>query len=145
MAGLEGGQEAMKKYIVGLSFLALIAGTLFWRDVWAIFAGMSVIESLTAIVNFVLHVAVATIIGYVVMTLPEFVKPWIKTFRWKQRSVRRGRTVEKIAAPAGIKLTRKDQALYWLIEQAAKKDEVSETRKIAKPADEKPNTIRLNF
>lgn len=81
----------MKHYLSILSVILLIACALFWKDVWSIFVGMSVLESMTMIVNFILHVVVATIIGYVAMTLPEFIKPWMRAFRWKQRNTRRGR------------------------------------------------------
>ena len=53
------------------------------------------LESLKQIVTFILHVAVATIAAYAAMTLPEFIKPWMRAFKVRQRQMRRGRyTVE---------------------------------------------------
>jgi hypothetical protein len=46
------------------------------------------------IVQFILHVTVATIAGYVVFGLPEIVKPWLRMLRQKRRAVRRGRRVQ---------------------------------------------------
>lgn len=91
----------MKQYVIVLSLIGAAAAALFWKQVLAIFIGMTVLESLEMIVQFVLHVAVATVIAYGVMTLPEFIKPYWKLFRWKQRAARRGarRQVIHEAAP----------------------------------------------
>lgn len=106
----------MKKTMVFLIALVLIACALFWRQVWGIFAGMSVIESMSMIVQFVLHATVATIIGYVAMTLPEYIKPWLKTFRWKQRQARRvsRRPVQSIEPVMNSRKLTVDQILRLL-------------------------------
>lgn len=89
----------MKQAITVLSLIALAAAALFWRQVWSIFAGMSVLESLEYIVTFILHVAVGTVAAYVVVGLPAIVKPWVRMFRQKQRGMRRGRIVVQAKTP----------------------------------------------
>jgi len=80
----------MKNILLGLTTILLMAAALFWEEVWGIFAGMSVLESLSMILQFILHVTVATIAGYVVFGLPEIIKPWLRMLRQKRRAVRRG-------------------------------------------------------
>lgn len=80
----------MKRLTIAMVFIALLGAAVFWEDVSALFAGMSPLEALERIVTFVLHVAVATLAMYAVTTIPHVVKPWLRTFRWKQRAARRG-------------------------------------------------------
>ena len=89
----------MKQAITILSLIALAAAALFWQQVWSIFAGMTVLESLEMIVQFILHVAVGTIVVYGVATAPELIKPWMRALRQKRRAQRRGRVVAQ-ATPA---------------------------------------------
>lgn len=81
----------MKRLFPFLILLLMIAAVLFWRQVWGLFAGMTVLEAMGTIVQFILHVTVATLAGYAVMLVPEYVMPWLKAFRWKQHTVRRAR------------------------------------------------------
>ncbi len=96
----------MRHFITILSLIALSAAALFYEQVLAIFAGMSVMESLAMIVKFILHVAVATIAGSLVMALPKFINPWFRTLRRRQRDSRRARNVvSPTAAPKPRRLT----------------------------------------
>ena len=88
----------MKHFITILSLIALAAAALFYKQVLAIFAGMSVMESLGMIVQFILHVAVGTIVVYGAATAPELIKPWMRALRQKQRAARRGRAVVQVKA-----------------------------------------------
>lgn len=133
----------MKQIMVILTILLLIATALFYKQVWAIFAGMSVLEAMNTIVTFILHVAVATIAAYAVMLVPEYVKPWLKVFRWKQRQVRRGRTPQVETAPARSPRMNKDQALAWMVSQMAAKNNPAPKRKTTGDNDE--HNIRLDF
>lgn len=90
----------MKQVITILSLIALAATVLFWQQVWAIFAGMTVLESLEMIVQFILHVAVGTIVVYGVTTAPELIRPWMRALRQKRRAQRRGRTVVQVQQSA---------------------------------------------
>jgi len=135
----------MKHYITVLTLILSIACALFWKQIWALFHGMTALESMEVIVNFLLHAAVATILGYAAMVLPEFIKPWLKTFRWKQRAVRRGRAREIAPAPAApARMTHKDQALLWLVQQMSKGSPVVSKTKRVETKEEDPG-IRLNF
>ena len=88
----------MKNILLGLTMILMTGAALFWKEVWGVFAGMSVLESLSMIVQFILHVTVATIAGYVVFGLPEIVTPWLRMLRQKRRAVRRGRRVQALPA-----------------------------------------------
>lgn len=89
----------MKQAITILSLIALAAAALFWQQVWSIFTGMTVLESLEMIVQFILHVAVGTIVVYGAATAPELIKPWMRALRQKRRAQRRGRVVMQDKAP----------------------------------------------
>lgn len=89
----------MRQAITILSLIALAAAALFWQQIWSIFAGMTVIESLEMIVQFILHVAVGTIVMYGAATAPDLIKPWMRALRQKRRAQRRGRAVMQEKAP----------------------------------------------
>ena len=79
----------MKQMMIVLSLIALAAAALFWKQVWGVFAGMTVLQSLEMIVQFILHVAVGTIVVYGVATAPELIKPWMRALRQKHKTSRR--------------------------------------------------------
>jgi cytochrome c oxidase assembly factor CtaG len=113
----------MNNFVIVLGLIVVIAAALFWREVLGIFAGMSPLEAMKQIVTFILHVAVATIAAYAVMTVPEFIKPWIRTFRSRQRQARRGRgatAVQSVKTPGLSKLS-KDKMLIALTQQLMQK------------------------
>jgi len=89
----------MKQYLTVLALLALAAAALFWKQIWSIFAGMSVLESLDMIVTYILHVAVGTIAAVFLFGLPAIIMPWVRMFRKRQRAIRRGRVVVKTKEP----------------------------------------------
>ena len=89
----------MKQYITILSLIALAAVALFWQQVWGIFAGMTVLESLDMIVTYILHVAIGTIAAVVIFGLPAIIMPWVRMFRKRQRAIRRGRLVVQAKEP----------------------------------------------
>lgn len=89
----------MKQQLIILSLIALAAAALFWQQVWSIFAGMTVLEALDMIVQYILHVAVATITLTVLFGLPKIITPWMRMLRKKQRAQRRGRVVMQDKAP----------------------------------------------
>ena len=89
----------MKQMMIVLSLIALAAAALFWKQVWGVFAGMTVLQSLEMIVQFILHVAVGTIVVYGVATAPELIKPWMRALRQKQRAQRRGRMIVQTKEP----------------------------------------------
>ncbi len=89
----------MKQMIAILSLIALAAAALFWKQVWSVFAGMTVLESLDMIVTYILHIAVGTIAAVVFFGIPKIVMPWYRMFQRKQRAMRRGRVVVQAKAP----------------------------------------------
>jgi len=110
----------MKPVLIVLTFIALIGGLVFHDQVLAIFAGMTPLAALKLITDYVLHVAVVTVIGLVVFGLPEIVKPWLALLRRKRRSLRRGHVPSHTqeAAPRAPR-TNKDAALMWLASRLA--------------------------
>ncbi len=113
----------MKNFMIVLGVIVVIAAALFWREVLALFAGMSPLGAMQQIVTFILHVAVATIAAYAVMTVPEFLKPWLQTFRFRQRQARRGHGAPAVQSvkTAGISKLSKDKILIALIQQLMQK------------------------
>lgn len=79
----------MKQYLLALSLIALAAVAVFWQQVWSIFAGMTVLESLDMIVTYLLHIAVGTILAVTLFGLPAIIKPWMRMFRQKHKTSRR--------------------------------------------------------
>jgi len=129
----------MKNFVIILGVIVVIAAALFWREVVGIFADMTPLEAMQQIVTFILHVAVATIAAYAVATLPEFVKPWMRTFRFRQRQSRRVRgaahSVQGVRVQGMSKLN-KDKMLVALIEQLMQKQAKGGERRAARDDQE---------
>jgi hypothetical protein len=106
-----------KHILIIITFVLGIGTVLFADQVLAIFHGMSPLEAMQFIWSFVLHVAVTTIVGYVVVGLPKIVKPWLRMTR-KQRRSRIGMQ-QVVSAPKMPRLN-KDQLLLWMAEKLAK-------------------------
>ena len=68
-----------------------ISAALFQEELVRIFGGMGPLETMQAIAGFVLHYLWVTILGFTVTLVPELIGPWLKTFKKKQRDIRRGR------------------------------------------------------
>ena len=114
----------MKTYLVFLTTVLGVGAALFYKQVWSLFSGMSVLDAMNTIVTFLLHVATATIVGYVAMTLPKFVAPLLRAFRWKRRAARRAHRTVPSGSPFGRQTVnggtpRRDQVLEWLVKQMA--------------------------
>lgn len=102
-----------------LIFIALIGGLVFYDQVLALFAGMTPLAALKLITDYVLHVAIVTIIGMVVLGLPEIVKPWLGLLRRKRRSLRRGQPATHTTAAPRTPRINKDAVLMWLASRMA--------------------------
>jgi len=112
----------MKQILIPLIFIAAIGGLVFHDQVLALFAGMTPLAALKLITDYVLHVAIVTIIGMVVLGLPEIVKPWLRMLRRKQRTTRRGQvSPHHLAAPRTPRIN-KDAVLTWLVSRMAKSE-----------------------
>lgn len=114
-----------KNVMIVLAFVLGIGAILFADEVIAIFAGMSALEALRSIWTFFLHVAVTTVLGYVVFGLPEIVKPWVRMLkrsaRAKKRAMRRGEVVLKaVSRPRNTRIN-KDALIAWLASQNLKR------------------------
>ena len=78
-----------KNTMIALGFILLIGAALFYDQIWAVFSGMSVMESMKFIATFILHVTVGTICAYVLFGLPEIIKPWVRLLRQKRKMARK--------------------------------------------------------
>ena len=115
-----------KNVLIILIFVAVIGAILFQDLILNMFRDMGPLESIKVIWTFVLHVAVTTALAYGAYTIPEIIKPWLKTFRWKQRAIRHGRHEGKWQSgpnahwgrtgSQGPKLTRNDLILMSLLQ-----------------------------
>lgn len=123
-----------KHVLIVLAFVAAIGGLVFADQVMSLFQGMTPLEMLQTLWTFVLHMAVTTALGYVVIGLPKIAQPWLRALRWKQKAVRRGRIQPKPAAPRAPRMS-KDVVLYWLANQLQRKHESKATTE-APPPDE---------
>lgn len=124
----------MKKIWIILIFIAAIGGLVYYDQVLAIFANMTPLAALKMVTDYLLHVAVVTIVGFVVFGLPEIVKPWMRMLRRKQRAVRRG----QVPAPAAPRTPRmnKDDVLMWLARRMAQSEKAPRAVQTPPPADD---------
>ena len=101
---------------------------------------------MSTIVQFILHVTVATLAGYAVMLIPEYVMPWLKAFRWKQRTVRRARRHGQEAAPVmkTPRMNLNSLAMSLLAKQMGVTS-LPSTKRIARDGRNEEPTIRLNL
>jgi hypothetical protein len=83
-----------KKIMIALGFILLIGAALFYDQIWAVFSGMSVMESMKFIVTFILQVTVGTICAYVLFGLPKIIQPWMRLLRQKRKVSRKMQRAE---------------------------------------------------
>lgn len=116
-----------KQLLIVLTFVGLIGGFLFADQIAAIFHGMTPLEALKMIMDYILHVAIVTIIGMVLFGLPEIIKPWMGLLRQKRRAMRRGAPVQTQPAQRAPRIN-KDHVLMWLASQMSRQGkQASET------------------
>ena len=112
----------MKKNILIMAVIVLVIGVaLFHEQVWALFRGMTPLESLKFIFNFVLHVVVVTIVSYIAYNLPEVVTPFLRLFKRNRRAARRNRSQGKPASIRAPKLTTDMLLREYVLKQAMPK------------------------
>jgi hypothetical protein len=121
-----------KHTLIIITFVLGIGAVLFADQLLAIFHGMSPLQAMQMIWTFVLHVAVTTIVGYVVVGLPAIVKPWLRMFLRKRKATHRGMDVQKTATQRAPRIN-KDQVLLWMASQMTKGKATTETRQ---PSDD---------
>lgn len=82
--------DVKKEYLLVLGLVAVIGGLLFFDQVMAVFQGMTPLDAIQTIWQFILHVTVGTIFAYLIIGLPEIVKPWVRMLRRRRRIWRAG-------------------------------------------------------
>ena len=127
----------MKNLYIFVGGVLLVGALIFWRDVIALFAGMTPLEALQQIANYLLHVTVVTVCVWAATTLPELVKPWVRMLR------KAGRRRHK-AGFQGVQVRQvKDSSLQrTLMAIAAKQAGVKEIRP-SQPTE--PQRINVNL
>ena len=131
----------MKKNMLILAVIGLVIGVaLFHEQVWALFRGMTPLESLKFIFNFVLHVVVVTIVSYIAYNLPEVVTPFLRLFKRNRRAARRNRSQGKPASIRAPKLTTDMLLREYVLKQA-----LPRTGRSAQPASTPQDDSRLDF
>lgn len=131
----------MKKNMLIMAVIVLVIGVaLFHEQVWALFRGMTPLESLKFIFNFVLHVVVVTIVSYIAYNLPEVVTPFLRLFKRNRRAARRNRSQGKPASIRAPKLTTDMLLREYVLKQALPK-----TGRSAQPASTPQDDSRLDF
>lgn len=127
-----------KQLLIVLVVVLVIGGLTFFDQVLAIFHGLTVLEALEMIMNYVLHVAVVTVVGFVVFGLPEVVKPWLQMYRQsvrsKRRALRRRRGESMPSLPKSPRVN-KDHVLMWLASRMSQAEKPRKTQ-AQQPADE---------
>lgn len=130
----------MNKHILIILLFVLGIGAAFYADdILAVFHGMGPLQALEFILNYVLHVAVVTIVAYTLFGLPHIVKPWLRMLSRKRKAMRRGGLPQRAVAPRTPRMN-KDAVLAWMAGQLARKQPTA-TRKPVQPQDD----IRLDF
>lgn len=122
----------MKFATIILIFIAAIGGLVFYDQVLAIFNGMTPLAALKMITDYILHVAIVTIIGMVLFGLPEIIKPWLGLLRRKRRAMRRGQVPAHTMAAQRTPRINKDAVLMWLASRMA------QTNKMPTPSQTPP-------
>lgn len=132
----------MNKHIMIILLFVLGIGAAFYADdILAVFDGMGPLEALEFIFNYVLHVAVVTIVAFVAFGLPKLIQPWMRVLRRKQRAMRRGELPSRAPSTPRTTRTNKDAALAWMAAQLAR----VQTPKGSQQRNDDGDNIRLDF
>lgn len=100
--------------MIVLGLVLLVAAILFWDQIAAIFAGMTPLEAMQTIVQYILHVTVITIFGFLIFGLPEIIRPWIKMLKRGPKQWRSGPNAKWQKKPRLPKLTAEERILLLL-------------------------------
>ena len=74
-----------KDILIFLGLIAMAGIVIFIDPIWKYFSTMGPLEAIQQIFTFILHVVIVTICVYVVTTLPEIVKPWMKVLKLRAK------------------------------------------------------------
>ena len=111
----------MNKHILIILLFVLGIGAAFYADeILAIFHGMSPLEALEFIFNYVLHAAVVTIVASLALGLPKLIQPWMRVLRRKRKALRRGEFPNRAPLTPRTPRLNKDALLAWLAGQMLK-------------------------
>jgi hypothetical protein len=75
----------MKRFMIPILFILIIGAALFFQNILDTFRNMTAIEAMKFIWTTILHLTVTTICFWFLYTMPEIVKPWLRTFRKQQK------------------------------------------------------------
>jgi hypothetical protein len=103
-----------REVMIVLGLVLVAAAVLFWDQIMSAFAGMTPLEAMQTIVQYILHVTVITIFGFLIFGLPEIVKPWIEMLKRAPKRWRSGPNAQWQKAPRMPKLTAEQRTLLLL-------------------------------
>lgn len=129
--------------IILLGLVLVVAAVLFWDQVKDIFAGMTPLEAMQTVVQYILHVVVITIFGYVIFGLPAILKPWLKMLRRSPRRWRSGPNAQWQKAPRMPKLTAEQRTLLLL--QQLQNGRMPRQATPPSSTQQNENSLDLNF
>ena len=132
----------MNKHILIILLFVLGIGAAFYADdILAVFHGMGPLEALEFMLNYVLHVAVVTIVAYTAFGLPKLVQPWLRMLSRKRKAMRRGELPSRAPSKPRMPRWNKDAALAWMAMQWAR----TQAPKQPVERNDDVNNIRLDF
>lgn len=106
--------------------LVELTALIYWQDVWAWVSAKTWSELAGDILGFALKWFYLAIFGWLAVTIPHYLNPWLKLARVngrrKLRAARRdgGRSSHQVEARTTMPRTNKNQALVWMMSQMAK-------------------------
>ena len=101
--------------------LVFVAALFYWRDVWGWVSAKTWDELAGDILGFCLKWFYLAIFGWLAMTIPHYIKPWLKLARVKRRNMlRAARRGQPIEARVTMPKVNKNEALAWMMNQMAR-------------------------
>lgn len=100
--------------MIVLGLVLVVGAVLFWDQVMDTFSGMSPLEAMQTIVQYILHVTVITIFGFLIFGLPEIAKPWIRMLKRTPKRWRSGPNAQWQRKPRMPKMTAEQRTLLLL-------------------------------
>jgi len=132
-------------------FLVAITVLLYWRDVWGWVSAKTWSELAETILGFALKYFYLALFGWLAVTIPHYLNPWLKLARMngrrKLRAARRSRNDGlQVEARTTMPRMNKNEAIAWMVSQMAKSQTIPSPRaRNASRLDESGTDIQLRF
>jgi len=129
--------------LIALGFILIICAALFYDQILAKFNGMTLLESLRFIADYLIHATVVTICGLILIGLPEIIKPWARMFRQKQKSERKLQRADgrRQTIPTPQRAPTTNRVMSYLLNQLG----FVEKKPAGQPQVQEPSHIKLDM